>query len=71
MVNILETRPYLTLKGLTHVLELLSRKSSKVVVDKYPLKFVAAALIGAEIDGEHYMPPSRRCDSQTPLQCAC
>ena len=36
-------------------------------VFRYPQKFVAAALIGADIDGGHYMPsPSRRYDSQTP-----
>ena len=39
-------------------------------VFRYPQKFVAAALIGGDIDGGHYMPsPSRRCDSQTTLQC--
>ena len=56
MVNILEIRPFLTLKGLTHAPKILARKSFNVALDII-LKFVAAALIGAEIDGGIICPP--------------
>ena len=50
MVNISEIRPFLTLKGLTHGPKILARKNHYVALDS-PQKFVALALIGAEIEG--------------------
>ena len=48
--------------------KVLNRKGSKVALDT-PQNFVAAALIGAEMDGRGILGmPSRRRDSQTPLQ---
>ena len=57
MVNILEIHTYLTLKELIHGPNFFffARKSYNVAPDTYPPKFIAAALIGAEIDGA---PPS-------------
>ena len=51
MVNNLEIRPFLTLKGLTHGPKILVSKSYNVALDTPPPNFVAEALIGAYING--------------------
>ena len=55
MVNILEIRPFLTLKGWPTVPKFWPKKV--YCAPRHPLKFVSAALIGAEIDGGIICPP--------------
>ena len=59
-------RSYNNDRAITENPEILVLDHKKNGGPRLPPKFVTLALIGAEIDGGNYMPPSRRCDSQSP-----